>query len=151
MGSFCLVCTNASTNALISSKNKTQNTMKQTDREEQCDSIASSDLTNFDVESNYSNDSANLLCEQYACKLPMKDESQTKFRLTSMNQKSYKQSALYVPLTFKERFSSFTKCIKSTWAKVPSCMPNRYVRITFIFALLISLAVWVFYMDVHVH
>lgn len=91
--------------------------MKQTDREERCDSIASSDLTNFDLESNYSNDSANLLSEQYAGKLPMEDESQTNFRLTPMNQKAYKQNALYVPLTFSERLASFTKCIKSTWAQ----------------------------------
>ncbi|EJS44543.1 YCL021W-A [Saccharomyces arboricola H-6] len=125
--------------------------MTLSDEGDSCTSIVESDLTFFDLESNYSNDSVHLLYEKYTHKLPMKDESKTAFRLTPTNEKLYKQNTLDVHSTFKERFVVFTKPVKSIQAKVRNCKPNKYVKVTFILAILIPLAVWTFYIDVNIH
>ncbi|EJT42904.1 YCL021W-A-like protein [Saccharomyces kudriavzevii IFO 1802] len=119
------------------------------DKEELCDSKVASDCTFFDLESNHSNDSVHLLLEKYTHELPIKDNSRTAFKLNATKQKMYKQNTLYVPLTFKERFFLFAKRIKKFWAKLSCCKPNKYAKVSFILVILIPLAVWMFYVDVH--
>ena len=120
-----------------------------TDAEELRSPVITSDMSFFDLESNHSSDSVHLLCEKYTHKLPIESESQTTFRLTPIKQKLYKQNTLYVPLTLKQRFVLFTKWMRSIWARVPSCKPNKYTKVAFALAVLTPLAIWIFYIDFH--
>lgn len=123
--------------------------MTLTDDKELSSSAVMSDLTFFDLESNHSDDSIHLLCEKYTHKLPIKSKTQITFRLTPTEQNFYKQSTLHASLTLKQRLVLFTRQMKGAWAKVQSCRPNKYFKMAFILAILIPLAVWIFYIDFH--
>lgn len=122
-----------------------------TDAEELRSPVITSDISFFDLESNHSSDSVHLLCEKYTHKLPIESESQTTFRLAPTKQRLYRQSTLHVPLSLKQRVFLFTERVKSIWAGLPRCKPNKYFKVAFALAVLTPLAIWIFYIDFRVH
>ncbi|CAI5219863.1 ANM_HP_G0035270.mRNA.1.CDS.1 [Saccharomyces cerevisiae] len=84
-----------------------------TDAEELRSPVITSDMSFFDLESNH---------------------SRIANHLRATDHKIYRQSTLYVPLSLKQRVFLFTERVKSIWAGLPRCKPNKYFKVAFAFS-----------------